>query len=643
MKLLLKAALRVKHHFVLFLISLLTLLGLTVANQAEMLTFGVLSDVGADFFSLFAAKDARGEQKEYVTFEDIQEQWDKIDRKNEGIITYGDAQDFIVKKFPKNQLKRIMHQIKMKLHLEHGVTLFILFLCAVAINRAIFLFFSRYTTQKLSICICRDLRQQYFDQLQLQSMEFFRRYSVGRLSSCISNDSDQIASAINSLTTNYIHTPFIIISTLTICFYASWQLSLLLFLGFPMIVLPIIFVTRRVKRVTRHLQKNQEALSSILLDFLSGIQTIKIFAMELFSRKRYREQNNQMANLEVKTAKYDLLMRPILHTVTTFCLSSTLIVGLHVMEMKISELIVFVGLFYLLYEPIKKFAEQNTNIQKGVVAAERMFSVINLRPHIVDHPLAVDLQGFKKSLEFKNVWFRYEQNWILQDLSFAVNKGETVALVGETGVGKSTIVHLLPRLHDIQKGKILIDNIPIQKYTQKSLREHISFVPQQPFLFYDTVAANIAYGKPFSREEIIQAAKKAHAHEFISQLPQGYDTRLMEIEKIFSGGQQQRLVIARALIKNAPILILDEATSSLDAISEHNIKMTIKELHGEMTQILIAHRLSTIEHADRIIYLQKGRKLAEGTQEELFSHCSPFRLLWETYFQSQKEKTSAPN
>jgi len=643
MKILLRAALRVRRHFTLFLISLLTLLGLTIANQAEMLTFGILSDVGADFFSLFAAKNARGEQKNYVAFEDMQEQWNKIDRKNEGVITHDDAQAFIIKRSTTNPLKRIIYQIKLKFHLEHRVMFFILFLCVVAINRAAFLFFSRYTTQKLSIRICCDLRQQYFDQLQLQSMEFFRHYNIGRLSSCIINDSNQIASAINSLTTNYIHTPFIVISTLIICFYASWQLSLLLFLGFPMIVLPIVFVTRRVKRVTKHLQKNQEKFSSILIDFLAGIQTIKVFAMELFSHRKYKEQNNQMANLEVKTAKYDLLIRPILHTVTTFCLSSTVVIGLHVMGMKISELIVFVGLLYLLYEPIKKFAEQNTNIQKGVVAAERMFSVIGLHPHIVDHPSAVELQGFEKSLEFKNVWFRYEQNWILRDLSFTVNKGETVALVGETGVGKSTIVQLLPRLHDIQKGEILIDGTSIQKYTQKSLREHISFVPQTPFLFYDTVAANIAYGNAFSREEIIQAAKKAHAHEFISRLPQGYDTLLVEMGATLSGGQQQRLVIARALIKNAPILILDEATSSLDAVSEYNIKMTIKELHGEMTQILIAHRLSTIEYADRIIYLNKGRKLAEGTQEELFSQCSPFRLLWDTYFQSHKEKKPALN
>ena len=304
--------------------------------------------------------------------------------------------------------------------------------------------------------------------------------------------------------------------------------------------------------------------------------------------------------------------------------------------MKVSELVVFVGLLHLFYEPVKKFADENANIQKGAVAAERMFEVLDIKPQIQDLPSAIHLKKFEKAIEFENVWFKYDEKWILKGLSFNVKKGETVALVGGTGVGKSTIVQLIPRLYDIQKGEILVDSKPIQSYTQKSLREQISFVPQKPFLFYDTVAANIAYGRSFSEEEIIHAAKKAHAHEFINLLPKTYDTMLAETGKNFSGGQQQRLAIARALVKNAPILILDEATSSLDAVSENKIKMAIRELHGEITQILIAHRLSTIEYADRIIYLHEGQKIAEGTKEELLETCPEFRLMWETHFRSKK-------
>ncbi|MCB1118069.1 MAG: ABC transporter ATP-binding protein, partial [Chlamydiia bacterium] len=376
----------------------------------------------------------------------------------------------------------------------------------------------------------------------------------------------------------------------------------------------------------------QEKFTSVLIDSLAGIQTVKIFGMEQFSLEKYKMQNEQMAHLETKTAKYDLLTRPILHTITTICLVLVVLSGLYVFKMNIAELFSFCGLLYLAYEPIKKFADTNTNIQKGVVAAERLFEVLNIKPDLIDDPKATPLKSFKESISFDNVSFRYGEDWVLRDVSFNVKKGETVALVGATGAGKSTIVQLLPRLYDVQKGKITIDGKPLQTYTQKSLREQIAFVSQKPFLFYDTIASNISFGRNFSREEIIDAAKRAHAAEFIDQLPLGYDTPLAETGKNLSGGQQQRLAIARALVKKAPILILDEATSSLDAISELRIKEAIHELHGEVTQIIIAHRLSTIEHADRIIYFEHGRKLAEGTREELLTTCKPFKLLWETHF-----------
>jgi len=206
--------------------------------------------------------------------------------------------------------------------------------------------------------------------------------------------------------------------------------------------------------------------------------------------------------------------------------------------------------------------------------------------------------------------------------------------VGATGAGKSTIVQLLPRLYDIQKGEIRIDGVPIHAVTQKSLRELIAFVPQKPFLFFDTVAENISFGRDFSKADIKEAAEKAFAHEFIAELPNSYDTLLAEMGKTLSGGQQQRLAIARALVKKAPILVMDEATSSLDAISENRIKMAIRRLQGEVTQILIAHRLSTIEHADKIIFLEKGRKVGEGTFEEMLQTCPPFRHMWEVYSQT---------
>ncbi len=249
------------------------------------------------------------------------------------------------------------------------------------------------------------------------------------------------------------------------------------------------------------------------------------------------------------------------------------------------------------------------------------------------------MDTFLESIEFRNVSFRYKNDWIIKNLSFKVRKGETVAIVGPTGAGKSTIVKLLPRLYDIQEGEILIDNHPLKSYTQRSLRESIAFVPQKPFLFYDTVFENIAYGRPFTQKEICAAARSAHAEEFIVKLPGEYQFKLEEGGKNLSGGQQQRLAIARALVKKAPILVMDEATSSLDAISEGKIKDAICELHGKLTQIIIAHRFSTIEHADRIIYMEEGKKVAEGTKDELLVSCPNFRLMWEMMHQAASETT----
>lgn len=422
------------------------------------------------------------------------------------------------------------------------------------------------------------------------------------------------------------------------CFYLSWKLSLVIFFGMPLIIIPIVFFARRVKRVSRQLQTNQERFASVLIDFLAGIQTVKIFSMELFSLKKYKEQNDRMAVLESKTAKYGLLTRPILHAITTLCLAIVVLFGLFTLGMPVSQLIVFCGLLHLAYEPVKKFAEENGNIQRGIVAAERMFEVLSIKPLIEDKDGAVKLTKFNDKIEFDRVWFRYQGEWVLKNVNFTVRKGETVAIVGPTGAGKSTIVQLLPRLYEVQKGEIRIDGLPVTEYTQKSLRDEIAFVSQKPFLFCDTIAANIAFGRNFSREDIENAAKRAHADEFIQNLPQKYDSMLSEAGQNLSGGQQQRLAIARALVKNAPILILDEATSALDAISESRIKEAIKELHGEVTQIIIAHRLATIEDADRIIFLEQGEKIAEGTRDELLEICPQFRLMWEVMYRTKVQK-----
>lgn len=644
MKLLLLAALRNRKHLSLLIVTLVTLFALTIGSQLEMFALGIMSNSGADFFTLFSKEQADGrvQAQEVISLEQVQQKWPEIDTTGTKEITKQQATVYLAKRKETNPLNWVLHKAKERFQFANSVAALVIILVSVALFKAVWLFASRYTTQLLSIRISRDLRQQYFEHIQSLPMSFYQQHNIGSLSSRVVGDAGQIASAINSSLTNYLQTPFTIISCLYMCFYLSWKLSLVIFLGLPLIILPIVFLAKRVKRVSRQLQSNQEKFASVLIDFLAGIQTVKIFSMEMFSLKKYKEQNDRMAVLEGKTAKYGLLTRPILHAVTTLCLASVVLFGLYTLNMGVSQLIVFCGLLHLAYEPVKKFADENANIQRGIVAGERMFEVLHLKPNIEDKDGAIQLQDFKECIEFDRVWFRYQGEWVLKDVSFKIKKGETVAIVGPTGAGKSTIVQLLPRLYEVEKGEIRLDGKPLNAFTQKSLREQIAFVSQKPFLFFDTVAANIAFGRDFPKEAIENAAKRAHADEFIQRLPQKYNSMLAEAGQNLSGGQQQRLAIARALVKNAPILILDEATSSLDAISENRIKKAIAELHGEVTQIIIAHRLATIEHADRIIYLEKGQKIAEGNKEELLETCDEFRLMWETLYRIKKHAVQEP-
>lgn len=629
MKLLLQAALKNSRHFGLAVITFVCLFLLTTANQCEMFSIGLMANTGADAFTLFSASNEKHDQ---ISLDYIQKVWPKIDQDNDGVITKQEAASFIAKKKVHNPLHWLMHKLSSKFDIEKNFSMLLGILFFVAIFKAVTLFCARYVTQILSIRITRDLRQQYFEHIQSLPLSFYQEQNLGSLSSRAVGDAGQIASSLNSCLTNYLQAPFTIITTLAACFYLSWQLSMIIFLGLPLIILPVVIITKRVKRISRQIQKNQETFTSVLLDFLAGIHTVKIFAMEAFSLRKYKEQNDQMAELESKSAKYGLLTRPLLHMIATMCLACVILFGLYTLNMTIGQLLMFSGLLHLFYEPVKKFAEENNNIQKGVVAAERMFEVLHLKPQISDSDGSLSLTSFKNIIEFDRVWFKYKDEWVLKDFSFSLEKGKCLAIVGPTGAGKSSIVQLIPRLFEVQKGEIRIDGIPINTLSQRSLRDQIAFVPQKPFLFFDTVLENIAFGRNFSYEEIVEAAKKAYADEFIQELPHQYNTLLAEMGKTLSGGQQQRLAIARALVKKAPILIMDEATSSLDAVSENRIKKAIFDLHGEVTQIIIAHRLSTIEHADRIIYIDRGRKIAEGTLPELLQTCPPFKALWDAYY-----------
>lgn len=618
-----------KYRFLLG-ITLVAMCLLTFASQLEIFTLGVITKKGPEFFELFApVEDGKLIKTDLITHEQLEKRFHEMDELGQGFVTKSEAAQFYSHWRHRDFIETGINVLDRFFNVSQDLQRLALMIVFVAVFKAITLFIHRFSTRLVAIRVSCDLRQKYFECLQSLPMSFYQKYNIGSLSSRVVGDAAQVAEAINACLVNYLQTPFTAITTLILCFLTSWQLSLIIFLGFPLIVYPIIYLAHRVKRISKQIQQNQERFASVLIDFIAGIQTVKMFAMEDFSLSKYRDQNQHMAKLEKRSARYDLSSRPVVHTIGMMFLATALLYGLYVLRLSVSEVLFYCGLLYVFYEPIKKFAEENSHIQRGIAAVERMYEVMDLKPQIEDNDAAVDLKGLDDEIEFENVSFRYnEEQWIIKDVSFKIRKGQSVALVGPTGAGKSTLVQLLPRLYDIQEGTIKINGKSIHTYTQKSLREQIAFVPQKPFLFLDTIAANIAFGRNFSLEQVEAAAKKAHADEFIMNLPQGYLTEIAEGGKNFSGGQQQRLAIARALVKDAPILVMDEATSSLDAVSEHHIKTAISQLRGQVTQIIIAHRLSTIEHVDKIIYLENGQKVAEGTKDELLKSCPGFIKMW---------------
>src|ERR1700722_72628 len=419
MKLLLKAALRSRRNLSLLIVTFATLLCLTVASQMEMFALAVLSNNRADLFALFSSEQAVDGPRDTVSLQTVETKWTEIDTQETGVITKRQAAAFMAAK-ETNPLNWLIREFRNHFQFASNIKALVVILMCVAVFKAIWLFASRYTTQILSIRVSRDLRQQYFEHIQALPMSFYQKHNIGSLSSRVVGDAGQIATSINSWLTNYLQTPFTIITCLSMCFYLSWQLSFVIFFGVPLIVIPIVFLARRVKRVSRQLQTNQERFANVLIDFLAGIQTVKIFSMEAFSLKKYKEQNDRMAVLEGKTAKYGLLTRPILHAITTLCLASVVLFGLYTLGMSLSQLIVFCGLLQLVYEPVKKFADENANIQRGIVAAERMFEVLHLKPDIEDSKGAIEFSGFASKIEFDRVWFRYEEEWVLKDVSFTV-------------------------------------------------------------------------------------------------------------------------------------------------------------------------------------------------------------------------------
>ncbi len=472
----------------------------------------------------------------------------------------------------------------------------------------------------------KDLRDDAYKHLHKLPIGYFKSERVGNIISRFTNDVNIIQLSISTTFSNLIKEPLTIIVFLGIAISISWQLSLFAFIIVPIASLIIAWIGNKLKKQTIILQTKLADITSILQETISGVKIVKAFGMEHFENQRFMNETKSYFKLVLKTVRIRNLSSPITEILSVIIGAVIIYYGgilvLVDRTLNASEFLGFLFAIFQMMPPIKELGSVNNRIQEASAAADRIFEITDIEPHIKNIPNAIKLKDFKNEIVFKNVSFKYEDSdvKVLDNLNFSVKRGEIIALVGPSGGGKSTLADLIPRFYDPTEGQILLDGYNIKDLTIESLRSKMGIVTQETFLFNTNIAENIAYGLTnYPIEKIIEAAKTANAHNFISEMPQGYDTIIGERGIKLSGGQRQRLTIARALLKNPEIMIFDEATSALDNESEILVQEAIERLMLNRTTFVIAHRLSTIRNATNILVLDRGRIIQQGTHDKLIA------------------------
>jgi len=505
------------------------------------------------------------------------------------------------------------------------------------LGRGIFRYLASYTMNSIGIVVVMKIRNDLYNHLQTLSLNFFHGKRTGELMSRITSDVSLIEGSASNLLSDFVREILSMAGLIFVIFYRDWELAIIALLVFPPSLYFLVKIGEKLKRLSRKSQEKMADMASVLQENFTGIRVIKAFNKEEYESRRFSEENSRFFNLAKKTVKYVEISSPLMEFVGAFGLAMIVWYGgMKVINDQISpgSFFSFMAALFMLYAPVRKLSRSNNKLQQAIAAALRVFYIIDTKPEIVDKDDAVALPSLSKRIEFRDVGFRYDTEPVLKDINLKINKGEIIAIVGVSGVGKTTLVDLIPRFYDVTGGSIKIDDIDIRNVALKSLRDQIGIVTQEIFLFNHTVRYNIAYGKQdASMEEIIQTAKAAYAHDFIMKMPDQYDTVIGERGVKLSGGQRQRIAIARALTKDPPILILDEATSSLDTESEQIVQKALQNLMKNRTTFVIAHRLSTIVRADRIVVLDEGTIIDIGSHEELLKRGGLYHKLHEMQFQ----------
>jgi len=516
----------------------------------------------------------------------------------------------------------------------HTLGLICLLMIAFIAGKNIFLYLAYYVLNPIKHELVNRLREEVYSKVLQLPVGYFTERKKGDLMSRMTNDVNEVEVSLIGALEGWIRDPLTILITLAVLFLISPQLTLFILLLIPVLGLVIGRITRSLKKISQEVSIKFGETLSVLDETLGGLRVIKAFGIESILTQKFKESNQRLLEARNRIGYRRDLASPLSEIMGIAVFTAVLYYGgrlvLQQQLLEASAFIGFLGIFYNLINPAKALSTSFSNMRKGSAAIGRIEEILHAPLVVEDSPTAVELKGFEHSIEFKNVSFGYGDQPVVKNINLVIPKGKTVALVGSSGAGKSTLADLLPRFHDVTEGEILIDGRNIKEYTLASVRKQMSIVTQEPILFNDTIAGNIAMAAPTTSPEAIeQAARTANAHEFILRKEDGYATNIGDRGSKLSGGERQRLTIARAVLKNPPILILDEATSSLDTESERLVQEAINNMMQQRTSLVIAHRLSTIRHADEIIVLQKGCIVERGRHEELIAQNGFYKKLVE--------------
>ncbi len=511
-----------------------------------------------------------------------------------------------------------------------------LLLLAALVSKNVFSYFSEFAFNGIGLSMVRDLRRDAYGKLLSQSASFYSRSTTGDLLARLLSDVELIQSAFGTRLADFVQGAVTIVLVLFYVVSLNGRLSLFVLLLAPVLLLPIVEVTRRLRRTTFSSRERIGEMGALLSETLRGHRVIKTYGMEGFEADRFARANDRYFRVTRRTVRIQALNSPMMEIIAGIGLSAIFVYAAGQIRsggMTVGGLVSFLAALMMLYKPLKDVTKVNMALQLAISSARRVFELIDSHREIAEKPDAVRLPAFAGAIRYENVSFRYGGEPVLENVDLTIRRGETVAIVGPSGAGKTTLVNLLPRLYDPTGGRITFDGVDLRDVTLSSLRGFVGLVTQDTILFDSSARENIAYGRPdASAESIEAAAHAAFADEFVRRLPEGYETRLGEDAGRLSGGQKQRLAIARAIFKDAPILILDEATSQLDSESEALVAQALENLTSGRTTLVIAHRLSTVRRADRIVVLDRGRIVESGSHSELLTRNGLYRRLHDMQF-----------